>query len=65
MDRLVCGPCQAPLLPVPRRRKMLSSPSSVCRRVCKAADFFQYAVHGTVAEGALLPGLVGIVCEVV
>lgn len=51
VDRLVCGPCEAPLLPVPRRRKILSSPSSVCRRVCKAADFFQYAVHGTVAEG--------------
>lgn len=50
----MCGPCDAPVAPVPPHRKILSAPSSVCRHVCKAADFFQYAVHGTVAEGERL-----------
>ena len=53
VDRLACGNCQAPLSAVAPANEVLSAPSSVCRRVCKAADFFQYAVHGTVAEGAL------------
>ena len=60
-DRLVCGPCDSPVGAVPRHRKILSAPSSVCRSVCKAADFFQYAVHGTVAEGARRVGLRGAV----
>lgn len=51
VSQLVCGPCATPLSLVPTHSKIVSAPSSVCRRVCKAADFFQYAVHGTVAEG--------------
>lgn len=61
VERLVCGPCASPVAPVPPHTKILSAPSAVCRHVCKAADFFQYATHGTVAEGGSLglggPGL--------
>lgn len=55
VDRLACGPCDSPVGPVPTHTKILSAPSSVCRSVCRAADFFQYAVHGTIAEGGAQP----------
>jgi hypothetical protein len=51
VSQLAAGPCSSPLSRVHPHHKVLSAPSSVCRRLCKAADFFQYAVHGTVAEG--------------
>lgn len=67
VERLVCGPCASPVAPVPPHTKILSAPSAVCRHVCKAADFFQYATHGTVAEGAQYrrragAGIVGAAC---
>ncbi len=51
VDRLACGLCDSPVGAIPTHTKILSAPSSVCRSVCRAADFFQYAVHGTIAEG--------------
>lgn len=53
----MCGPCDLPVGGVPTATKILSAPSSVCRSVCRAADFFQYAVHGTIAEGGAEPGV--------
>lgn len=39
------GRCAGPTAPMPSR--VLASPSLVCHRVCKAAEFFRYAVQGT------------------
>ena len=49
------SPNEFPTAPMPSR--VLASPSTVCHRVCKAAEFFRYAVSGTMlSPSEPLPG---------
>ena len=48
----MCGSCRAPTAEVERGQRVLSSPSTVCHSICKAADFFRYATTGSLLSGA-------------
>lgn len=49
VDGLCCGSCDRATAPVDCT--ILSAPSTVCHRVCKAAEFFRYAVAGSLYSG--------------
>ena len=46
VEDLVCGSCARATAPV--QTTILAAPSTVCHRVCKAAEFFRYSVVGTI-----------------
>jgi len=55
VECLQCATCEAPSSPM-TGPKILASPSGVCRRVCKAAEFFRYAVSGALLSDSAAIG---------
>jgi hypothetical protein len=57
VDSVACGGGASPTLPI--ASSIFACPSTVCQNVNKAAEFFRYAVSGTVVSGEGVGGWVG------